>query len=80
MSLYVNGSFMGSFNYSNHYGMMNTMMNGHPYAYSMMYSWYPNSMPMMRGYPFMANRTYMVTMMATFVDGSVCNATTFIHP
>src|SRR3974390_1920466 len=24
MSLYINGTFMGSFNYSNHYGMMST--------------------------------------------------------
>jgi len=77
MNLFINGTFMGSFNYSNHYGMMSTMVGG--YTYSMLYSWYPSSMPMMRNYPFMANRTYMITMMATFEDGSVCNATNFVH-
>lgn len=80
MSLYINDTFMGSFNYSNHYGMMSTMMGGYPYAYSMMYSWYPGTMPMMQNYQFLHNRTYMIRMMATFEDGSVCNATTFVHP
>jgi hypothetical protein len=80
MSLYMNGTFMGSFNYSNHNGMMSTMMGGYPYAYSMMYSWYPGTMPMMKNFQFMSNRTYMVTMMATFEDDTTCNATTFIHP
>ncbi len=80
LSLYINGTFMGSFNYSKHYGMMTTMMGDYPYAYSMMYSWYPYAMPMMRNYQFTYNRTYMVTMMATLEDGSMCNATTFVHP
>jgi len=80
MSLYINGTFMGSFNYSNHYGMMSTMMGGYPYAYSMMYAWNPGSMPMMRSNQFIAGKIYMITMMATFEDGSVCNATTYVHP
>src|SRR5579872_19536 len=58
MTLYVNGTFMGAFNYSNHYGMMSTMIGSYPYAYSMMYSWNPGSMPMMRDNQFMPGRTY----------------------
>jgi len=80
MSLYMNGTFLGSFDYSNYYGIMSTMMSGYPYVYSMIYSWYPSTMPIMNGFQFMSNRTYTVTMKATFEDGSIANSTTFIHP
>jgi len=79
MALYMNGTLVGSFNYSNHTGMMSTMMGSYPYSYSMMYSAYPYTMPMMARIPMMQERVYMVTMMAVFEDGSTCNSTAFIH-
>jgi len=80
MSLYINGTYMGSFNNFDRYGMMSTQMGSYPYVYSMMYSSYPETMPMMKNISIMPNRTYMVTMMAIFEDGSTCNATTVIRP
>ena len=59
---------------------MSRMIGGsYPYMYSMMYSASPYSMPMMGNYHFIANRTYTITMMAQFDDGSYCNATETIH-
>jgi hypothetical protein len=80
MALYLNDTYMGSLNYSNHYVMMSTMMgNDYSYSYSMKYSAYPGTMPMMSKIRMMQNQTYIVTMMATFGDGSTCNASTVIR-
>jgi hypothetical protein len=80
MRLYVNGTYLGSLNYNTMRSMMGSMMGGnYAYRYSMMYSVSPELMPMMGNYQFLQNRTYMLTMMATFDDGSVSNASAFLH-
>jgi hypothetical protein len=81
MTLFMNGTNVGSFDYgtSRNGLMMSTASGSYPYMGSMMYSAYPATMPMMSNIPMMQGRTYMVTMMATFEDGSTCNATTTIH-
>jgi hypothetical protein len=80
MSLYINGTYMGSFNYGEMRSMMNTMMGGnYPYMFSMMYSATGISMPMMANYHFVQNRAYTITMMAAFEDGTHCNATIIVR-
>ncbi|MGA2876792.1 MAG: hypothetical protein ABSE82_14810 [Nitrososphaerales archaeon] len=69
MDLYINGTLMGSLNYT---GMM-TSAN-----YSMMYSASPKSMPIMSTMLMVAGRSYMVTMIALFTDGTMCNASSIV--
>ena len=80
MALYMNDTYMGSFNYATSCQgmMMCTTTGSYPFMYSMMYSAYPGAMPMMTNIPVMQGRTYVVTMMATFEDGSACNASATI--
>ena len=81
MTLFMNGTNVGSFDYgTGHNGMMmSTTAGSYQYMGSMMYSAYPATMPMMANISMMQGRTYMATMMATFEDGSTCNATATIH-
>lgn len=55
MTLYMNGTDMGSFDYgTGHSGMMMSTTSGsYPYMGSMMYSAYPATMPMMANFPMM---------------------------
>ena len=79
MTLYMNGTLVGSLNFTSRNGMMNTMMGGYPYAYSMMYSASPRTMPRISTIPMMPGRVYMLIMTAAFQDGSTCSSTAFIH-
>jgi len=80
MRLYVNGTYLGYYNYSYMRSMMSSMMgSSYPYEYSMLYSASRASMPMFANYPFMTNRVYNVTMMATFGDGSTCYSYVMVH-
>ena len=69
MDLYINGTLMGSLNYT---GMM-TSAN-----YSMMYSASPKSMAMMSAMQMLAGRSYMVTMIALFSDGTRCYVSSIV--
>ena len=71
MDLYLNGTFVGSYNYSVSQ-MMSRMMGSTPFMYSMMYPAYPRSMPMLADIPMENDKTYVVTMAATFQDQTSC--------
>jgi hypothetical protein len=80
MTLYVNGTYIGYTIYGAMQSMMSRMMGGnYAYMYSMMYSVSRASMPMVSSYQFLQNKTYMITMMANFDDGSYCNASAIAH-
>jgi len=68
--LYINGTFMGSLNYTR------GMMTGS--TYSMAYSINPRSMPMMSRMQMVAGRSYMITLMALFSDGTRYNASSVV--
>ncbi|MDA4111393.1 MAG: hypothetical protein OK439_02560 [Thaumarchaeota archaeon] len=68
--LYINGTFMGSMNYTR------GLVTGS--TYSMMYSINPGSMPMMSRMHLVAGRSYMITLMALFSDGTRCNASSVV--
>ena len=65
MDLYINGTLMGSKNYT---GMVSSGM------YSMIFSADPQTMPKMSTMSITAGRSYMVMMTAMFSDGTRCNA------
>jgi hypothetical protein len=77
MRLYMNGTYLGSSNYSSSFGMM-SMMKNYPNMYYMMYSAGPLTFPSMSQLHFTAGRAYIVTMMAVFRDGHTCNASEFV--
>jgi len=68
--LYINGTFMGSVNYTK--GMMANS------TYYVMYSTTPRSMPMMSRMQMVTGRSYMITLMALFSDGTKCNASSIV--
>ncbi len=68
--LYINGTFMGSVNYTK--GMMSNS------TYSLMYSTNPRFMPMMSRMQMVAGRSYMITLMAVFSDGTRFNASSAV--
>ena len=69
MGLYINGTFMGSKNYT---GMITSG------TYSMMYTANPQSMPKMSTMSMVSGRSYMVTMTAMFSDGTRCSASSTV--
>jgi hypothetical protein len=77
MNIYLNGTYVGSLNYTGNYSMMG-MMKGYPSMYFTVYSALPKTMPMMSRFPMVEGREYVVRMMATFRDGSICNASEII--
>lgn len=79
LGLYINGTYVGSFNYSEIKLAMTTLVGNYPDAFSIAYSASPASMPMMANISLAQNKAYMITMIATFDDGSHCNATTIVH-
>lgn len=93
MGLYINGTFVGAYNYTGNTSggtqccirMMNAWNNG---TYSMWFMATPYSMPMMNqmnlgggsGYGCcMAGRSYLITIMCTFANGEEYNATSIVH-
>ncbi len=90
MSLFINGSLVGSYNYNQNSAgyccmrMMRYWTNG---TFSFFFTATPYYMPMMGrwnwGCCMMGGRYYgsfVITMMATFADGSATNATAVIVP
>jgi hypothetical protein len=96
MSMFINGTLVGSYNYTQNgwgyecFRMMQSWGNGtssyyftaNPYWMPMMGNWnwsyYAGGGGMMMGSGY--HRSYSITMMATFADGSIANAPTVIVP
>jgi hypothetical protein len=68
--LYINGTFMGSLNYTKE------MMSNS--TFSLMYSVNPTSMLMMSRMPMVVGRSYKITLLARFNDGTRCNASSIV--
>lgn len=86
MDLYVNGTFIGSCNYTwsgsavtGNYGMglyTRSWSNG---TYSMMFSIIPRYFPMMSGIRMMSEGSYLIKMVAYFKDGTNYTTSTTIY-
>ena len=70
MDLYINGTFMGSMNYTT--GM------AYSSGYTMMFSTNPSSMPIMSRLTTASGKDYNVTMIAHFSDGTSCRGSAII--
>ncbi len=91
MSLFINGTYVGSYNYTTGHcclRMMRSWSNGTssyyftatPYWMPMMNKWNWDDYGGMMGGHYEGHRSYMVTMMATFENGGASNASVIIVP
>jgi rusticyanin len=87
MDLYINGTFIGSCNYTwsgstvaGNYGLGLTTRSWNNGTYSMMFSVFPKYFPMMSGVRMMSGGTYMIRMVAYFQDGANYTTSTAIYP
>jgi len=80
LGLYINGTYVGSENYSTIKSMLTPLVGGnYHYVYSLAYSVSNSTMPMISNVSLAQNKTYLIMMIATFDGGSQCNGTTSVH-
>ena len=87
MAIYINGTFIGSCNYTwsgstmmGSYGLGLTTRLWNNGTYSMMFSVLPKYFPMMSGIRMMSGGTYVIKMIAYFKDGASYTTSTEIYP
>lgn len=80
LGLYINGTYIGSENYSMIKSMLTPLVGGnYHYAYSLAYSVSSSTFPMMSNISLAQNKAYSIMLKATFDDESQCNGTTTVH-
>ena len=80
LALYINGTYIGSENYSMIKSMLTPLAGGnYDYEYSLTYSASSSTFPMMSSISLAQNKAYLIMLKATFTGGSQCNGTTTVR-